>query len=210
MKSSKVLCVVALAMTASTEAFTTVVGNDAFSSTALMARGGRGKKKIETGGGMPSGSTSTASGYGTPQWYSMPTEPWDMTKAKEGKVELFNTNLQTLKDSLTNPTGAVSVLRHKEEIYCFGSTCPSCKIPMSGAKVLPVTASRPTPLIACTFCKSTYDLKSGQKIDVSADEIGGGMFAGLTKTLFKASGNADPLKIYQLGEKDGSILINLA
>jgi nitrite reductase/ring-hydroxylating ferredoxin subunit len=203
-----VLCILALTLAASTEAFTTGVRHVTISSTALMVRGGRGKK-VETGGGMASGSTSTASGFGTPKWYSMPTEPWDMTKAKEGKVELFNTNLQTLKDSLTNPTGAVSVLRHKEEIHCFGSTCPNCKIPMSGAKVLPVTSSRPTPLIACTFCKSAYDLKSGQKTEVSADEIGGGMFAGLTKNLFKASGNTDPLKIYQLGEKDGAILINL-
>ena len=218
MKASRALCVLALVLTAFTDAFTTTIDRGSrLRTTAMMARGGRGKKKVgdilgnNGEEGVESGSSSAAStGFATTaNWFSMPTEPWDLSKAKEGKVELFDTNLITLKDSLTNPTGAVSVLRHKGEIFCFSSSCPSCKIPMSGAKVLPITSSRPSPLIACTFCKSAYNLKSGRKTDVSADEIGGGMFAGFTKSLFKASGNNDPLRIFQLGEKDGNILINL-
>ena len=184
-------------------------------STMTMKRaGGSGKKlkqALETSkkGGMGSSSASSSSAGFSRNWISMPTENWNLSKLKEDKVELFDTNLVTLKDSMTNPTGAVSVLKHKGQTFCFGSSCPSCKIPLSGAKVLPVTSSRPSPLLACNFCKSAFDLKTGQKSQVSAEEAGGGLFAGLAQSVFKASNNNDPLKTYQLGEKDGKILIAL-
>lgn len=184
-------------------------------STMTMKRGGSTGKKLkqalaDKGGMSSSSSSSTASAGSAKNWVSMPTENWNLSKLKEGKVELYDTNLQTLKDSMTNPNGAVSVLKHNGQTFCFESSCPSCKIPLTGAKVVPASSSQPSPALSCNFCKSSYDLKTGEKTELSAEETGGGgLFSGLAQTLFKASSNDDPLKTYQLGEKDGQILIAL-
>ncbi|CAB9500253.1 expressed unknown protein [Seminavis robusta] len=211
MKTATVLPIALLAFASSVEAFTTNgLSVRQSTCTTLMARGGRGKKGKKSRGGMDSaGQSATDPGVASANWVAIPAPAFDFSKAKDGKVELFDTNLVTLKDSLTNPTGAVSVLKHKGEVFCFDAACPSCKIPLAKATVLPVTSSRPTPTLTCSFCKSSYDLRSGQKTEVSADEAGGGLFAGLAQNLFKASGNTDPLKIHQLGEKDGKMLITL-
>lgn len=183
-------------------------------STMVMRRGkAGGSQKIPKQGGFGGGDADTgpAPAQGSSrQWLPIPSTTADLGRTKEGKVELFDTQVDALVDSLTNPTGAVSILKHAGDTYCFSSSCPSCKIPMSGAKVLPATSStRPSPLIACSFCKSAYDLKSGLKTEVSTEEVGGGLFAGLAKNIFKASSNNDPLPIYRLGEKDGKLLISI-
>lgn len=178
-------------------------------STMTMKKAGRGRKKMSqavgTSSSSPTEETSSSGGFSR-NWKSMPTAKWNLKQLQDNKVQLYDTNLETMKDKLTNPTGAVSVLKYNGGVFCFSSSCPSCKIPMTGAKVLPATSSRPTPLIACNFCKSAYDLKTGAKTD-AAEETGGGLFAGLAQNLFKASNNNDPLKTYQLGEKDGQVLI---
>lgn len=188
-----------------------IMGAPTRRSTMTMRRGKPGtQKKIPKQGGFGDASDSPpAQGSPSQKWMPIPYSAADLGKAKEGKVELYDTEVETLVDSLTNPTGAVSVLKHDGETYCFSSSCPSCKIPLSGAKVLPATSSRPTPLVACSFCKSAYDLKTGTKTEVSPEEAGGGLFAGLAKSMFKATGNTDPLPRYQLGEKDGKLLINI-
>lgn len=172
-------------------------------------------KKIPKQGGFGDSSASSSSASSARQvasstnWIAIPATTADVENVKEGKVQLIDTMADSLMDSLTNPTGAVSIAKYSGDIYCFSSSCPSCKIPMSGAKVLPVTPSRSAPLIACTFCKNAYDLKSGKKTEVSPEEAGGGLFAGLAKSIFKSTGNGDPLPRYQLGEKDGKLLINV-
>ena len=216
MKTSFLLLSV-LSLASSAGAFSTL-GTPTRRSTMTMKRagGGRGMKKNVAGntssGGMgsasASGSVDTA-GFSSTKWIQTPVSKNELGKAQEGKVTLIDTNVPKLKDGLTNPTGAVSVAKQNGETFCFSSSCPSCKIPLTKAKILGPTSSRASPAVACDFCKSAYDLKTGKKIEVSPEEAGGGMFAGLAQGLFKAQGNNDPLKMYQLGEKGGKLLISL-
>jgi nitrite reductase/ring-hydroxylating ferredoxin subunit len=120
----------------------------------------------------------------------------------DGTIGLIDTNLPTLKNGATNPTGAVSVAKSNGNTYCFGVNCPQCKIPLIKAMLL-----NDPPRVACTFCKSTYDLKSGTKVEVAA-EVSGGVFGGLVKSLFSAQ-DGGPLPIYKLGEKGGKVVIAL-
>jgi nitrite reductase/ring-hydroxylating ferredoxin subunit len=119
---------------------------------------------------------------------------------QDGVVSLIDTNLPTLKNGATNPTGAVSVAKLNGNTYCFSVNCPQCKIPLTKAMLLDGP-----PRLACTFCKTTYDLKSGQKVE-TAPEVTGGMLGGLVKNLFSAQ-EGGPLPLYKLGEKAGKVLI---
>jgi len=220
MKSTLAL-VSLLAATIGCDAFSTVgIPSTATTSTTtelMMARGGRGMKKEKVpktggGGGMGGGSRSGGGASFDPNnWISMPASASELSTMKDGQIKLFDTNAITIKNSMTNPTAAVSVLQYNGDTYCFSHACPSCQIPMSKGKVLPATSSRPTPLLACSFCKSAYDLKTGQKqMDVTAQEIdGGGIFAGLAQSLFKSTGKTDPMPMYKLGERDGKLVVKL-
>lgn len=136
---------------------------------------------------------------------------------EENKVTLIDTNLITMKNAQTNPTGAVSVLKYQKQTYCFAINCPSCQIPLLKAKCVPIvnpmegtkssSLSAP-PALQCDLCKATYNLKTGDKI-TDTTNIGDqpGLLGGIVKSLFssKASG---PLKVYQLAEKNGKLLIS--
>lgn len=126
---------------------------------------------------------------------------------EEGKVGLIETNAFLLVDKATNPNGAVSVVKYGPETYCFSVNCPKCKIPMTKAKTLPPNeeTKNKAPRIACDFCKSTFNLKTGAP--VTAQE-GAGIFGSIAKAVMSAQDTA-PLPVYQLGEKNGKILFSM-
>lgn len=126
---------------------------------------------------------------------------------EEKQVKVFDTMAQQLMNGATNPTGAVSVLNYEGSVFCFSSSCPSCKFPMIKAKVLPPNEETggKNPRVSCDFCKATYNAKTG---DVLEEAEAAGIMGGLVKGLFSAQ-DKKPLPTYDLGEKNGKVLINL-
>ena len=187
-----------------------------FSSSSLhMVRRGKGSmgKEVGEGGGMGMGDSSTTSSSNsninwTPIAVSVKSLP-----TEDNKVTLIDTNLITMKNAQTNPTGAVSVIQYQKQTYCFGVNCPSCQIPLLKAKCVPGTIeSNQQPILQCDLCKATYNVQTGEKITSTTSSndttIGEkpGLWGGMVKSLFssKASG---PLKVYKLAEKNGKLLI---
>jgi len=125
----------------------------------------------------------------------------------ENSVQLVETKAQKLMNAGTNPNGAVSVVNYKGNTYCFSSSCPSCKIPLTKAKVFePNEETGDAPRVSCDFCSATYNIRTGEKV---ADAEGtGGFFGGVVKGLMGAK-PSEPLPTYDLGEKGGNVLINL-
>ena len=167
---------------------------DMTTTTALDVRRGRRSLQEEVGdaSGVASDSNSkSSSGGGTKvrrdiNWCPMPK---GQTLPKEiNKVGLLDTNLPTLKNSATNPTGAVSVLKaDNSQIYCFSSACPSCQIPLTKAKVERATdTTAPHPRLVCDFCKATYSLKDGALLQGDDAVQSGGLFSGVVKNVFAA------------------------
>lgn len=127
--------------------------------------------------------------------------------AEENKVGLIDTNLPTMKNGQTNPTGAVSVIKYNEQTYCFAVNCPSCKIPLTKAQCVPGTPeSSNQPRIVCDLCKATYNVKTGLKLQSAVSNAG--LVGGIAKAVFSAK-ESGPLPVYKLGEKGGKLLIAL-
>ena len=78
---------------------------------------------------------------------------------------------------------------------------------MLKAKVLPPNdeTDNKAPRVACDLCKSTYNLKTGEK---DASDGSSGIFGGIAKAVLGAKEEGD-MAIYQLGEKDGNIMFNM-
>jgi len=176
--------------------------------TMKRAAGRRGGFQKSSGGMMGSAAASSRVGRGTGaggaapvNWIPLSVPSRLVSQQEEGKVAFIDTNLPTLKNTATNPTGAVSVLRHGGQTYCFSSSCPCCKIPMTKSSV------RDDGRLVCGFCRTGYDLRTGAKADASPED-GGGIFGGVVKSVFKAR-DSGPLPMYRLGEKDGKLLIAL-
>jgi nitrite reductase/ring-hydroxylating ferredoxin subunit len=137
-------------------------------------------------------------------WCTLPSG--NTLPTTDGTIGLLDTQLPTLKDGATNPTGAVAVARYNGRYYCFASSCPTCQIPLTKAELYePATDAPKAPRLACTFCQATYSLQSGQKVAAAKPS---GFFGGMVNRVFasKASG---PLPLYQLAEKNGQLLIAL-
>ena len=175
--------------------------------SALLMRRGRGSLGREVGGGDSDAAVPGATGMGSSiNWIpiavsakALPTE--------NNKVGLIDTNLPTMKNSQINPTGAVSVIKYKDQTYCFAVNCPSCKIPLTKAQVIDGNAeSGKQPRLVCDFCKATYNLKSGAKLPSAVPNVG--ILGGIAKTIFSAK-DSGPLPVYQLGEKNGKLVIAL-
>lgn len=150
----------------------------------------------------PMGSGGGGGSGGGVNWIPLNTPASQVSNQQDGTVTFVETNLITLKDGAANPNGAVSVLKYKGQTYCFDSTCPCCKIPLTKSKVV---ETEDGPQLVCDFCKTKYSLKDGAKL---GKEEGGGIFSGLVKTVFSAQ-ESGPLNMYKLGEKDGKLLIAL-
>lgn len=177
-----------------------------------MVRRGKGSigKEVGIEGGMGMGgdeSSSSATSTGSINWTpiavsvkALPTE--------ENLVTLIDTNLVTMKNSQTNPTGAVSVIQYKKQKYCFGVNCPSCQIPLIKAKCVPGNEeSNQQPILQCDLCKASYNIQTGEKITSTAN-VGEkpGILGGIVKSIF-SSKSSGPLKVYKLAEKNGKLLI---
>jgi nitrite reductase/ring-hydroxylating ferredoxin subunit len=79
---------------------------------------------------------------------------------------------------------------------------------LTKAKPLPANeeTQNSAPRVVCDFCKSTYNLKTGAKLE---SQQGGGIFGGIAKAVLGAQ-SSSPLKIYQLGEgKNNKIMFSM-
>jgi nitrite reductase/ring-hydroxylating ferredoxin subunit len=61
------------------------------------------------------------------------------------------------------------------------------------------------PRVACDFCQSTYNLKTGEPVSSQESK---GILGGIAKAVLRAQ-ESGSLKTYQLGEKNGKIMFNL-
>mmetsp|Transcript_8764 Transcript_8764/g.25989 ORF Transcript_8764/g.25989 Transcript_8764/m.25989 type:complete len:219 (+) Transcript_8764:165-821(+) len=154
------------------------------------------------GGGM---GRSSASGSGT-NWLNTNKSVKELP-TEDGKVVLLETGAFLLVNKQTNPGGAASTVKYGGETYCFQANCPQCQIPMIKAKVLPPndeTANK-APRVSCDLCKSTYNMKTGEKLEAAETA---GLFGGIAKSVLgsKDGGN---LATYKLGEKNGKIMFTM-
>ena len=176
-------------------------------STMTMKRG-RGSFKKEMGsseGSMSSGSSGMTSSGGR-NWLKVPGKTVKDLPTEDGKVGLLDTQAFLLVDKATNPTGAVSVMKYGPETFCFSSSCPQCKIPLTKAKGLPPNEeSKGAPRLSCDFCKATFELKNGQQVTAQENT---GFFGGIAKAVLSSQDSA-PLPMYQLAEKNGKILFSM-
>jgi len=188
--------------------------------SVLSMRRGRGSlgKEIGAGGAGMGSSPSAGGGMGSKgaassgsmgsqvNWIPIQVSSNDLP-SEDNKVGLIDTNLTTLKNAQTNPTGAVSVLKYKDQTYCFAVNCPSCKIPLTKAQAIDGNAkSGKQPRLVCDLCKSTYNLKTGAKLESAVPNAG--ILGGIAKSLFSAQ-SSGPLPVYKLGEQKGKLVIGL-
>lgn len=176
-------------------------------SSLSMAR--RGKGLSVSGGGNKLSKPKSIEGSEPSQAKSAPRANWVQTSIpsikslpkERGVVKFVDTNVPSLVNKQTNPTGAVSVVNQAGKTYCFSSSCPSCKIPLGKSKVLdPNDETGDDARLECDFCGSTYNLRTGMP---TAKE-GGKMMA----FLFSKSEDV-PLPVYGLGEQGGKVFINV-
>lgn len=125
----------------------------------------------------------------------------------QGSIKLIDTMAEQLINAATNPTGAVSVVNYNGKTYCFSSSCARCQIPLAKAQILEPTAETggTVPRISCDFCKATFNIRTGERVEDSSKP---GLLGGMVTTLFSKTEKI-PLKIYDLGEKNGNVMINL-
>jgi len=181
--------------------------------SVLTMKRGRGSLGKEVGGGsaaasgMGSKGSSASSSMGSQiNWIPIQVSSKALPK-EDNTVGLVDTNLPTMKNGQTNPTGAVSVLKYKDQTYCFAVNCPSCKIPLTKAQAVAGNEeSGNQPRLVCDFCKSTYNLKNGAKLTSAVPKPG--LLGGIAKSLFSAQ-DSGPLPVYKLGEKNGKLVIAL-
>lgn len=173
-------------------------------STSLSMKRGRGSLKREINDS--SSSSSSSGGGGAINWLNT-NESVKELPSKDGEVTLIETGAFLVVNKQTNPKGAVSAMKYGGQIYCFEANCPQCKIPMAKAKGLPPNdeTKNKVPRVACDFCKSTYNLKTGEIL--KAEETSG-FFGGIAKSVLGAQESA-PLTTYQLGEKNGKIMFTM-
>jgi nitrite reductase/ring-hydroxylating ferredoxin subunit len=150
------------------------------------------------------GSSATSGGSSNVNWRALPASTSALPSEMD-KVALLETQLPSLTNPATNPTGAVAVVRHGGKTYCFDSACPSCKIPLTKAKVT-VTEQPPSP--SCDFCTATYDLATGARVEKLAKGAGGGLFAGVVSNIMSADPrSAGPLRLFKLSQQGGKLMI---
>jgi nitrite reductase/ring-hydroxylating ferredoxin subunit len=126
---------------------------------------------------------------------------------QSSKIQVVDSMLDVLINPQTNPTGAVCLTRYQNQLYCFNSSCPSCKIPLTKAQVMSPERGSKAPRLSCGFCRATFNLSNGERLETPSE--GGGLLSGLMKNVFAAKASG-PLPIYALGEgKDGQLVISV-
>merc|ERR1719491_485559 len=186
--------------------FTRTVSNNA----VMMAKGRKGSLRKNAGGSNGKGPGMGGSkGLGKEMdMRSSKSANWVPVKGissvndlpTEDAIKLVDTNAEDLMDVGTNPNGAVCVVGFAGKTYCCAVSCPTCKIPMDKALVLPPNdETGDDPRMCCNFCKSTYNLRTGSRLE-NAESAG--LVGGIVKGLFSSS-DKDSMKTYELGEKKG-------
>mmetsp|Transcript_14483 Transcript_14483/g.17612 ORF Transcript_14483/g.17612 Transcript_14483/m.17612 type:complete len:219 (-) Transcript_14483:277-933(-) len=198
----------------STDAFAPLSTSNHANTQLEMAKGRKSLRKTvkEASGGMNARGVNPMGGEIQPakktNWVPVQgiTSMSDLPKG-ENEVKLVDTMAEQLMNGATNPTGAVSVVNFEGKTYCFASSCSSCKIPLAKAKVLPPNdeTGNTAPRLSCDFCKATYNIRTGERVE-NAEKSG--LIGGVVSGLFGAQDKV-ALPTYDLGEKSGSVLINL-
>lgn len=198
-------------LVSSSEAFGTSATRRA---TMTMKRGG-GLGELANDGAVPNIKVPLKASKGG-MAPNTPSSPWIPVKGmtsgikdlptEEGMVKLVDTMAPALINGATNPTGAVCVIKYGPSVYCTSVGCASCQIPLNKAEVLgPTDETGTDPRICCSFCRATYNLRTGDRVTT---QQGGGLMAGIAQNIFSKQ-KAGSLPIYALGEKNGQVLINL-
>jgi nitrite reductase/ring-hydroxylating ferredoxin subunit len=150
-------------------------------------------------------------------WRPLPasvSDPSNALPSQMDKVSLLETRLPELTNPATNPSGVVAVVRHGAKTYCFDSSCPSCKIPLTKATVTErqlqqtsQTTGAATVVLSCDFCSAAYDLASGARVESSTQKRGG-IFSGVVSSVMAADPrSAGPLRLYRLSQQGGKLMI---
>jgi len=180
----------------------------------LYMRRGRGSGLKRELDGDSSSSSSFTGGNGMGGGATGGTNWLDTNKSvkelptEEGKVAMIETGAFLLVDKGTNPGGAAATVKYGGDVFCFEAACPQCKVPMLKAKVLPPNeeTDNKSPRVSCDLCKSTYNLKTGEKLEAAEST---GFLGGIAKAVLGANEETDVMAVYQLGQKDGKIMFNM-
>eukprot|EP00586_Coscinodiscus_wailesii_P022981 CAMPEP_0172500278 /NCGR_PEP_ID=MMETSP1066-20121228/136367_1 /TAXON_ID=671091 /ORGANISM="Coscinodiscus wailesii, Strain CCMP2513" /LENGTH=172 /DNA_ID=CAMNT_0013274421 /DNA_START=303 /DNA_END=821 /DNA_ORIENTATION=+ len=167
-----------------------------------MRKGRKSLRKTVGGLSPPASSSSPAMNK---NWMAIPS--LKTLPKEQGEVKLVETFVETLKDPRTNPNGAVSVVNYGGQTYCLSSSCSSCKIPLTKAKILEANEETggKDPRIACDFCGSTYNIRTGEP--VADAEANRGLVGGVMKGIFSKNEKTS-LATYDLGERNGAVMIS--
>lgn len=171
----------------------------------MTMRKGRPSLRKTVGG--TKGQTPLSQSSPTPNQNWTPIPNLSSLPKEKGVVKLVETFAPALTDPRTNPNGAVSVANYDEKTFCFSMGCSSCKIPLTKARIIEANeeTDMKDPRIACDFCGSTYNIRTGECL---ADSESKGIVGGVMKGLF-AKNKKEPLRTFDLGERNGKVLINL-
>jgi len=174
-----------------------------------MLKGRRGSLRKDTGSSKPINPMGEDASTPSTNWVKVSgLKSISDINSDEGKIQLVDTMAQQLMNGATNPTGAVAVLKYGGRTYCLSSSCSSCKIPLTKAKVAEPNEETggKDPRIVCDFCSATFNVRTGDRLE---DEKAAGLMGGLVKGLMSSNKGQETMVTYDLGERDGAVLINL-
>lgn len=178
------------------------------SSSLSMAKRGRGLSvpggddKLSKPKSIEGSEPARASAAPKANWAQTSIPSIDALLGEKDAVKLVDTNVASLINKQTNPTGAVSIVNHGDKTYCFSSSCASCKIPLAKAAVLDGNdETGDDARLQCDFCGATYNLRTGEPVTKE-----GGKLMGF---LFSKSKDV-PLPVYGLGVQGGKVFINVS
>ena len=165
-----------------------------------------GKPKSIIRGSEPGGGSAKKKESGSKGNWIQTTIPSIKSLPRERDVvRVVETGVSALIDRGTNPNGAVSIVNRGGETYCFSSSCASCKIPLTKARVLGPNdetggGDGGDARIQCDFCGATYNLRTGAPVREESGKVLGFLFGG---------SKGASLPVYGLGERGGKVFINL-
>lgn len=177
------------------------------STSALMAKGRRGG--LTSSGSNKLNKPKSIGSDGATDTEAKPRSNWVQTSIASIKslpkeknvVKLVDTQVPSLINKQTNPTGAVSIVNYDDKTYCFSSGCASCQIPLTKAKVLePSDETNNEARLQCDFCGATYNLRTGSPVKKEGGKLLGFLFS---------KSEEKELPVYGLGEQGGKVFINI-
>jgi len=179
-------------------------------SALHMAKGGRGGlsdggsgsnklSKPKSIGGTDGASKSDSKSTNT--WVQTSIPSIKSLPSEKKVVKLVDTQVPSLINKQTNPTGAVSIVNYNDKTYCFSSSCASCQIPLTKAKVLEANdETNKEARLQCDFCGATYNLRTGSPVTKEDGKLLGFLFS---------KSEDKKLPVYGLGEQGGKVFIRL-